>query len=374
MTPGASVASPRARRIPSACCTSSMPCWRKRAGRCLRSTALLSAQARGRSPASGSPAASRRDWDWVPACRWCRCPRSRRWRRRNGATMRATHVVACLDARMREVYVAAYARESGAWNAVLAPAVLPPADVAMPSRARGSWHGVGGGFAAYPALAVQLATGRCACRRGAGRARDRRVGATAARRRRGRRGCRRAARLRPPPRRADDGGTRRRRNALSAPAVHGLATEIRAACRGGLAAARVEGRRVCRGARGAHPRGALDARQFSRSDRGRLQHARRRARRPHRRLWRADAGAGRGAAPQSVRRARRPPLRAGTAAARAIPGRCAQARRAAGVPRGSRVQRRGDRPLRERRVRAGRAPRVLLSCRSATAPRARTRW
>jgi tRNA threonylcarbamoyladenosine biosynthesis protein TsaB len=53
--------------------------------------------------------------------------------------------------------VAAYARESGTWNAVLAAAVLPPADVAMPSRARGSWHGVGGGFAAYPALAVQLA-------------------------------------------------------------------------------------------------------------------------------------------------------------------------------------------------------------------------
>jgi tRNA threonylcarbamoyladenosine biosynthesis protein TsaB len=69
----------------------------------------------------------------------------------------ATHVVACLDARMREVYVAAYARESGVWNAVLAPAVLPPADVAMPSRARAMWHGVGGGFAAYPALAVQLA-------------------------------------------------------------------------------------------------------------------------------------------------------------------------------------------------------------------------
>jgi tRNA threonylcarbamoyladenosine biosynthesis protein TsaB len=69
----------------------------------------------------------------------------------------ATHVVACLDARMREVYVAAYARESGHWNAVLAPAVLPPAAVSMPSGARASWHGVGGGFAAYPALARQLA-------------------------------------------------------------------------------------------------------------------------------------------------------------------------------------------------------------------------
>ena len=69
----------------------------------------------------------------------------------------ATRVVACLDARMREVYVAAYARESGRWNEVLAPAVLPPADVSMPMRAPALWHGVGGGFAAYPALATQLA-------------------------------------------------------------------------------------------------------------------------------------------------------------------------------------------------------------------------
>jgi tRNA threonylcarbamoyladenosine biosynthesis protein TsaB len=69
----------------------------------------------------------------------------------------AARVVACLDARMREVYVAAYARESGRWNAVLAPAVLSPADVAMPSASRGAWHGAGNGFAAYPALATQLA-------------------------------------------------------------------------------------------------------------------------------------------------------------------------------------------------------------------------
>jgi tRNA threonylcarbamoyladenosine biosynthesis protein TsaB len=73
----------------------------------------------------------------------------------------AAHVVACLDARMREVYVAAYARESGRWNEVLAPAVLPPAGVArswaMPSISRAAWHGAGNGFAAYPALATQLA-------------------------------------------------------------------------------------------------------------------------------------------------------------------------------------------------------------------------
>jgi len=69
----------------------------------------------------------------------------------------AAHVVTCLDARMREVYVAAYAHESGRWNEVLAPAVLPPAAVLLPSMVRAAWHGAGNGFAAYPALATQLA-------------------------------------------------------------------------------------------------------------------------------------------------------------------------------------------------------------------------
>jgi len=72
----------------------------------------------------------------------------------------AAHVVACLDARMREVYVAAYAREEGRWNEILAPAVLAPVDVALPTTARAAWFGVGGGFAAYPALATRLALRR----------------------------------------------------------------------------------------------------------------------------------------------------------------------------------------------------------------------
>ena len=72
----------------------------------------------------------------------------------------ATHVLASLDARMREVYVAAYVRVDGRWDEFLAPAVLPPADVALPSRNGAEWIGVGGGFAAYPALAVQLALTR----------------------------------------------------------------------------------------------------------------------------------------------------------------------------------------------------------------------
>jgi tRNA threonylcarbamoyladenosine biosynthesis protein TsaB len=67
-------------------------------------------------------------------------------------------VCACLDARMREVYVAAYAREGGAWREVASPSVLPPAEV---SRARhldvGDWFGAGNGYVAYPLLAQQLA-------------------------------------------------------------------------------------------------------------------------------------------------------------------------------------------------------------------------
>ena len=68
----------------------------------------------------------------------------------------STQLLACLDARMREVYVAAYAREEGCWSEILAPAVLKPVDVAMPAHARGSWIGVGGGFAAYPDLSTRL--------------------------------------------------------------------------------------------------------------------------------------------------------------------------------------------------------------------------
>jgi tRNA threonylcarbamoyladenosine biosynthesis protein TsaB len=73
-----------------------------------------------------------------------------------------TKVVACLDARMREVYVAAHAHDGDTWRVVMAPAVLPPADVHSPVDGAGNpsapdgWCGAGNGFAAYPALAAQL--------------------------------------------------------------------------------------------------------------------------------------------------------------------------------------------------------------------------
>jgi tRNA threonylcarbamoyladenosine biosynthesis protein TsaB len=59
-------------------------------------------------------------------------------------------IIAALDARMREVYVAAYARESGRWREVIAPAVVAPDAAPLPEG--DGWIGAGGGFAVYPSL------------------------------------------------------------------------------------------------------------------------------------------------------------------------------------------------------------------------------
>ena len=64
-----------------------------------------------------------------------------------------TRIVACLDARMREVYVASYEREGDRWIAERAPAVLRPDDVVAGDGGSG---GAGDGFAAYPDLAARL--------------------------------------------------------------------------------------------------------------------------------------------------------------------------------------------------------------------------
>ena len=64
-----------------------------------------------------------------------------------------TRVLACLDARMREVYVASFRREADAWIAEREASVCKPGDV-LP--ASGEWHGAGDGFAAYPELASGL--------------------------------------------------------------------------------------------------------------------------------------------------------------------------------------------------------------------------
>lgn len=55
----------------------------------------------------------------------------------------ATRVFACMDARMHEVYIAAFERVADRWCEVVAPAVVKPADVAFPA---GAWFGAGDGF------------------------------------------------------------------------------------------------------------------------------------------------------------------------------------------------------------------------------------
>jgi len=69
-------------------------------------------------------------------------------------------ILACLDARMREVYVAGLVRVDGAWREAMPAAVLPPVAVAAPAPA-GDWFGAGDGFAAYPELAPRLGLGGC---------------------------------------------------------------------------------------------------------------------------------------------------------------------------------------------------------------------
>jgi tRNA threonylcarbamoyladenosine biosynthesis protein TsaB len=69
------------------------------------------------------------------------------WRERG-----STRVLACLDARMREVYVAAYEWDGAGWRESQPPIVVKPADVRLPAGE--GWQGEGDGFAAYPQLAA----------------------------------------------------------------------------------------------------------------------------------------------------------------------------------------------------------------------------
>jgi tRNA threonylcarbamoyladenosine biosynthesis protein TsaB len=72
----------------------------------------------------------------------------------------ATRVLTVLDARMAEVYWAAYRRDDDSWRALSAPQLALPESVALPED--GEWVGAGNGFAALgevlrPRLAAQLA-------------------------------------------------------------------------------------------------------------------------------------------------------------------------------------------------------------------------
>jgi tRNA threonylcarbamoyladenosine biosynthesis protein TsaB len=62
----------------------------------------------------------------------------------------AERVVACLDARMREVYYAAFEKAGGRWREVV-PAQCVAPDAAPPPPGEG-WVGCGSGFAVFPAF------------------------------------------------------------------------------------------------------------------------------------------------------------------------------------------------------------------------------
>ena len=59
----------------------------------------------------------------------------------------AARVVACLDARMREVYYSAFEKTGGRWREVIAAQCLAPAAVPLPAGE--GWIGCGSGFLAY---------------------------------------------------------------------------------------------------------------------------------------------------------------------------------------------------------------------------------
>jgi tRNA threonylcarbamoyladenosine biosynthesis protein TsaB len=71
---------------------------------------------------------------------------------------RSGRAVCCLDARMGEIYHAAYARSDEGWEAVHAPGLCAPADA--PPVPAGSWTGCGSGFAIHEAALRQRYTGR----------------------------------------------------------------------------------------------------------------------------------------------------------------------------------------------------------------------
>jgi tRNA threonylcarbamoyladenosine biosynthesis protein TsaB len=71
---------------------------------------------------------------------------------------RSGRAVCCLDARMGEVYHAAYARSDAGWEAVHAPSLCTPVDA--PPLPAGSWTGCGSGFAVHEAALKRRYTGR----------------------------------------------------------------------------------------------------------------------------------------------------------------------------------------------------------------------
>jgi tRNA threonylcarbamoyladenosine biosynthesis protein TsaB len=63
------------------------------------------------------------------------------------AKMPGEQVIAAMDARMGEIYHAAYKKQDGRWREVSEPALCPPQEA--PLLAGGGWIGCGSGFAVY---------------------------------------------------------------------------------------------------------------------------------------------------------------------------------------------------------------------------------
>jgi tRNA threonylcarbamoyladenosine biosynthesis protein TsaB len=64
----------------------------------------------------------------------------------------APRVVACIDARMREVYYAALERQPRGWREAIPPQCVAPAAMVLPA---GDWIGAGNGFAVYGNMGLE---------------------------------------------------------------------------------------------------------------------------------------------------------------------------------------------------------------------------
>src|SRR5271165_5262780 len=72
-----------------------------------------------------------------------------------------SRVIAALDARMHEVYLAAYEHDGTRWRETVPPCVVAPGDAPLPPGA--GWSGAGNGFAAYRLLRQRLAGVLASC-------------------------------------------------------------------------------------------------------------------------------------------------------------------------------------------------------------------
>jgi tRNA threonylcarbamoyladenosine biosynthesis protein TsaB len=70
----------------------------------------------------------------------------------------AARVIACIDARMGEIYHATYRRAGNAWEALNAPELIAPGELPVPDD--DGWVGCGSGFRAHGAVLAQRCGGR----------------------------------------------------------------------------------------------------------------------------------------------------------------------------------------------------------------------